>query len=351
MSTPKERVVYFLGAGFSAPLGLPVMADFYNTAQDMFHADPKRYGYVPDILGAAAAISPVKSYYRSDLLHIEEILTILETDAWLKQEDLSKTFRQLIADVIRFRTPEFSVDKAKIDNPRWGAYAFGHPTSNYGMIAAFVANLLHWDLIDKQQGEPKSIQISTNREASAHYDVITVNYDRVLEQVVEYALREFTQGGPEGRPFDNRPGEGAALLKLHGDVEEDIVLPTWKKVLGDSARATWRYAQTVLEQATHLRVVGYSLPSSDTFIQYLLKAGATRGSRLKRIDVLCWDPDGVVKGRFEDLVEFPRFRFLSKKVEEYLARMATMYSTSGQYEPRRRFDSLEYAHEDFFRQA
>jgi len=45
-NNPKKRfdhVVYILGAGFSAPLGLPVMANFLEISKDMFASDPETY--------------------------------------------------------------------------------------------------------------------------------------------------------------------------------------------------------------------------------------------------------------------------------------------------------------------
>jgi len=36
-----EKVVYLLGAGFSAPLGLPVMSNFLEKSKDIYFADPQ----------------------------------------------------------------------------------------------------------------------------------------------------------------------------------------------------------------------------------------------------------------------------------------------------------------------
>ena len=38
-----EKVTYILGAGFSAPLGLPVMQDFLAKSKDLYFSDPRRY--------------------------------------------------------------------------------------------------------------------------------------------------------------------------------------------------------------------------------------------------------------------------------------------------------------------
>ncbi len=41
-----DKVVYFLGAGFSAPLGLPVMRDFLIKSKDMYFENPDRYKHL-----------------------------------------------------------------------------------------------------------------------------------------------------------------------------------------------------------------------------------------------------------------------------------------------------------------
>lgn len=40
-----DKVVYLLGAGFSAPIGLPVMGNFLEKSKDQHYADPDRFGY------------------------------------------------------------------------------------------------------------------------------------------------------------------------------------------------------------------------------------------------------------------------------------------------------------------
>ena len=38
-----QSVVFFLGAGFSAPFGLPVMSNFIDKARDLYFSDPDNY--------------------------------------------------------------------------------------------------------------------------------------------------------------------------------------------------------------------------------------------------------------------------------------------------------------------
>ena len=73
-----ERVVYLLGAGFSAPLGLPVMSNFLMKSKDMYSEDPDRYSHFKKVFDRIREMSVCKNYYKADLFNIEEVLSILE---------------------------------------------------------------------------------------------------------------------------------------------------------------------------------------------------------------------------------------------------------------------------------
>ncbi|MDI6784013.1 MAG: hypothetical protein QME64_07980 [bacterium] len=63
-----ERVVYFLGAGFSAPLGLPVMSNFLMLSKDMFFKDDK-YKYFDEVFKTIKEMAVIKNYFDADLFN------------------------------------------------------------------------------------------------------------------------------------------------------------------------------------------------------------------------------------------------------------------------------------------
>jgi len=81
------------------------------------------------------------------------------------------------------------------------------------------------------------------------YDVISLNYDLVLERACEfldsqcdgqYPLR-FQRAESVASPAE--PGK-PWLIKLHGSAaSDDIIPPTWSKALTPSLREQWRAAQ------------------------------------------------------------------------------------------------------------
>ncbi len=76
-----ENVVYLLGAGFSAPLGLPLMGNFLVKAKDMYWQHPDQFRHFSKVLDTIQKMHVCKSYFESDLSNIEEVLSIPEMQA------------------------------------------------------------------------------------------------------------------------------------------------------------------------------------------------------------------------------------------------------------------------------
>ena len=182
------------------------------------------------------------------------------------------------------------------------------------------------------------------------YAVITLNYDLVLENSAEYLTNQFGNQQRFRRGFGSRVDEDGFdryLAKLHGSIDTDeIVPPTWNKRLtrGDLLKA-WQIAHWLLENANHVRIIGYSLPEADSYIKYLLRAAIVGNSHLKTSDVICLDHSGDVQRRYDDFICFPNYRFKSGSVEDYLKRHLSKYYPTHGYLI---FDQLEDTHHQYF---
>jgi hypothetical protein len=77
-----------------------------------------------------------------------------------------------------------------------------------------------------------------------------------------------------------------------------------------------------------------------------------KAQHLKTIDVLCLDPDGSVKKRFDELISFKDYRFRSYNVEAYLEynfqKNRVRKSSSSSSNHTLSFNCLEEAHKEFF---
>ena len=167
------------------------------------------------------------------------------------------------------------------------------------------------------------------------YSIVTLNYDCVPESVLSFIEAHYNCATPE--PI--------RIAKLHGSVDSgDIVPPTWNKGANRKIVAEWERAYEYMVEANHLRIVGYSLPTADAYVKYLLKSAVTKAPHLKAIDVICLDDDvGSVRSRYNEFVRFTYYRFRNENVIEYLGRI-----NFSRFEPKSiKFDKLEKADRTF----
>ena len=345
-----DRVVYILGAGFSAPLGLPVISNFVVKSKDMYYADPAEYSHFKKVYDVVAEMAVAKNYFDTDLFNIEEVFSIIEMDLQLQGKRLQKTFVDYISDVIEHYTPSLSPYGNFPGN--WQNFIFGKEEvwRRYG---AFVASVLNAGFYEVKSGATGRSFIRRDLDQSqAHYDIISLNYDCVLEIIANHICRTFTESSRTfWRPTAEFvcPDSSSTLAKLHGSVDDRMIVPpTWRKSVTKAIESQWRAARKLLAAANHIRIVGYSLPVADAYVKYLLKSSLIHAHHLKTIDVITLDHDGATKTRYEDFITFKYFRFRNANVIEYLDNIERYISRpQGAVGPSITFDGLERMHEEF----
>ena len=92
-----EKVVYILGAGFSAQFGLPVMSNFLEKSKDMYALKNSGQGNsIPDIDFFESVYREIdklrrcKDFYASDMTNVEEILSLFEMGKMLGSKSKQK---------------------------------------------------------------------------------------------------------------------------------------------------------------------------------------------------------------------------------------------------------------------
>lgn len=334
-----EQVVYFVGAGLSAPIGLPVMSNFLMRSRDQYFSNRERFSSFSAVFDRIARMAVAKNYFRSDLFNIEEILSILEMESLLTDENLSAEFLQYIKDVINYHTPE--VPEPKLPG-NWHDYVF---QGTYRDIGIFVGSLLRLKVLKVKGGSREGSFSATQHDTGFEYNVVSLNYDLVLENCSDHFKRHWNSSTELSRTTKDRRDGNPILIKLHGSVDGEIVPPTWSKSLNPSIALEWREAYRILGSANHIRIIGYSLPITDAYIQYLLKAAVLESTNLKSIDILCLDHDKSVLSRYRDLIHFPYTRFASADSAAYFkaCKQITGDGTAS-------FLNLEPAHNQFFKE-
>lgn len=356
-----ENVVYFLGAGFSAPLGLPLMNNFLSMSKDIYFENPEKYDYFQKVFDTIAEMSVTKNYYNSNLHNIEEILSLLEMRNMLDTKRIPVIMKNYISDVINHFTPEINWDSKLPGN--WQNFVFGkNQIHNY--YGYFLANLFNLELIRfdlaKPPTHPEKFEMQIIKDVRKTYSIITLNYDLVLENIVNYLNTNFY--GENLRLTYNmketKSERKTYLTKLHGSADsKEIIAPTWNKVIRNKyIKDNWETAYNLLTEANHIRIVGYSLPITDSYVKFLLKTAIIkkRTPHLKTLDVICLDNDGSVKRRYDDFIEFENYRF---KNADFITLLRNNYelssgsiikeASSGPVISRIRCNTLERAHNSY----
>ena len=357
-----EKVVYLLGAGFSQPLGLPVMRDFLFRSKDLYFRDPEKYDHFKYILNTIRGMHSAKSYYDVDLLNIEEILSILEMADMVKGgRNRAKRFSRYISDVIESLTPD-------MPGPSFPMLANGkrHLTTDFRRhlfgaqrrkgYGEFVANLLNLRFdVTLRPGEDQEYVVYARIESPrTHYSVVTLNYDKIITKCMEHVATCFTAA----RGHEDS-ASALEIAALHGTVDTNIVAPTWNKWAIRSVKDAWKRAYELLRDANAIRILGYSLPTADTYVRYLLEAAVIESQNLKEIDAICLD-DGqqTMKKHYASFVTCKFFRFKNANISDYLCpvyagtdqdRLSTLRreNISGGEQLSAEFAQLEKHHEDF----
>ncbi len=329
-----ENVVYLLGAGFSQPVGLPLIGNFLEKAKDLEQAEPGKHN-LRKIIEAVGEMHATRTHCKANFEDIEEVLSVLEMQAITGRQASSispEDFTAFIRTVIGAYTPEIELPEGLAETGRWGAdqvtpddclVARG---SVYRHHVPFVVGLLGFRIVSPGKGE-QWLYYEPQRERERRYNVVTLNYDLVIERCLQHL----------GRFLRDRSGVRSAeeeleIIHLHGSIAHgpSIVPPTSLKALHPGLRKMWRRALTLLAEANHIRILGYSLPDNDSYIRYLLKAAACEAQNLKRIDVLCLDDnDGTVKKRYDGLFESRGYQFINGRVETYLMSCMSRAGASG----------------------
>ncbi|HSE67070.1 MAG TPA: hypothetical protein VLB12_08795 [Gemmatimonadales bacterium] len=253
-----RQIVYLLGAGFSAPLGLPVMANFLEKAKDQYYDTHDKFEHFGAVLKTISQMHVAKSYYATDAFNIEDILSILDMQGRLVGSHYGESFTRFLTDVISYHTPE---PQALVSAPQsWSDVVFW--PGSWRAYGPFVAALLGQRFVRSPQFDPSSITATSyscepDAEAGVEYSVITLNYDLVLEKAAGYLRTRHKCAGGFTRGSDN---EGTRLAKLHGSIDTgDIVPPTWSKSLSPaSIGGAWERAYSILKKANDLRIIGFA---------------------------------------------------------------------------------------------
>ncbi len=327
------RTVFVLGAGASKEGGAPVMRDFLDTSEELLRQ--RRVGKAAEhfelVLRARDALQAVHSKAVLDVRNLESVFgafemgRILRRCASLDPKDVEKlrTATRAVITTTLEQSMNFRPDEHRVLPPR-----------PYDEFVSLVTDA-------QQSGAADVAVISFNYDVGLdyafHFKSVPLDYglqdnDTPATNVIPYAKLHgsvnwvlcqhcnavqplnlgdfFTRYKWETAFIDTSKPVRLNIEQALGGLkhceqpctpEALIVPPTWNKSqYGDVIESVWRRAAKEMSEAENIVVIGYSLPQTDQFFQYLFGLGCV-GRRLLRQFIVC-DPDQAVEGRFRELL-------------------------------------------------
>jgi len=330
------KTVYILGAGASVHTEAPLLRDFLVKArllkdgkyppffQDSFN---KVFRWIDTLRGS--------SYYvEFDLDNLEHVFSLADMSRQLGSpggEEIFSSLGDIIAETL---------DGCRIPVEK-GKHGPDKPYSN------FVNNLL---ILNDRRGRLVGLDPATSLKKDV---IITFNYDVMLDYamtanrsfVYSYCLTEEPKPGifpilklhgsvnwascsgcgnqlqviEPILPYDLDVGIVDSIKSIEfkmvteilqkkrcencdkaGALKPILIPPTWSKAVSKTVAAkVWASAVKEIKEAFQIVVIGYSMPPTDTFFQYLLTLGLTSNSQLHRVVVVNKDETDDFRDRYK----------------------------------------------------
>jgi hypothetical protein len=326
---PEHHNVILLGAGASFDADIPLLGSFVDKMSEYVLRGKAREEPIAEsdktILHEANEIRLALERYSSraffDINNLEDILSLLSFES-LADGAYSAKYDKMVHAVARTieLSCKFPYRAQPPDAPVPGGYhwAFWRALLNPALKAAAPALMtFNYDLV-----------LERTLWAQFHYYAHDQNKPKVSSCAVDYHFGSYPRfvvkggiphsyGNPGFRADFLFDGQAAAevsfpYLKLHGSlnwdkemansaqgkltpalfptaaVDRPLILPPVFNKMNSTVNEVWTKALQVLRNAKHIIIVGYSLPKTDIYMQYFLKAAVGPNSKLQKIVV--FDP-------------------------------------------------------------
>jgi NAD-dependent SIR2 family protein deacetylase len=327
--------VFILGAGASAPFGVPVMRSFMARARERYFeiANQSRYKGLADsylkmfefqdaCLKSSWAVNRdwnniEELYTQADLLRIGEISTGFDAEALCRDlawgiwdvyrhvpkriditwESIARSIAHFCGEQVKpsiITTNYDNVCEIGIRNNRMQFYYPGFAPA--WQPSAETAWLLREERISDYSGFDKVIPV-----IKLHGSVNWFTYDESGDAIAMSSLGP-CGGNPtevNGSGFDTHAvqQELSRIINVKAELVPAIVPPMLGKMsVMPAIRRQWSAAVSVLSRAKHIAIVGYSFPVTDAFMPRLLAEGLRANPGIESI-VICdkqprevWEP-------------------------------------------------------------
>lgn len=332
--------VILFGAGASHDAGIPLLRNFVDCMWEFAMRGKVENVPIPEYqlktLVEANKIRKELGFYQSRAYfndrNLEDILSLLSFELFEKDSDWKQKYETLvdaISDTIELscnlkfekHSPElpYIQNKNQIQNiyhQFWAALFSEKLSGNLPAIITF-----NYDLVFERSLWQFFHQRQDNDGLTTCPDSVTLGYfyDKIKPFRIKANAHHYNPNGKTingiKAEFDFHPHNNLDFsipyLKLHGSLNWEasssvepaselgnillravpkpfILPPVFNKISQVQINQVWSKALNVLRNAKHIVVVGYSLPSTDVYMQYFLKSSVGPNSDLSKITV--FDP-------------------------------------------------------------
>jgi len=329
------------------------MSDFLDVASNLLRSDKveeKRVEF-ERVFAAIGGLQVVHSKAQLDLNNIESIFTVLELGRIIQRvpglsvnqiPEAIAALKELIVKTLEV-TMEFPITDSSIGVPK-----------PYEEFASLLTHL-HEDAFPKQTAAVISFNYDIAADMAMHRANLGPDYviekppdkhihvpllklhgslnwatETSTRKIRPLHIRNYLQHNhPDWRVKNSltRVPIGSQLVEYFDkhestkvDPEPVIVPPSWNKADYHVALSNvWAAAAKHLSEATHIYVIGYSLPETDSFFRHLYALGSVGTTPLQKIAVFNPDTTGAIDGRFKNLLgpgATARYEYHAKTFEE-----------------------------------
>lgn len=351
------KTVYVLGAGASCHTGAPLLADFLVKARLLFEGKrelkykksfERVFKWIEGLRGSAY-------YVDFDLDNIEHIFSLADMSKQLSLENGEQLFsdlRYIIMETldtcqINFTGEYFTPD----DTYRNFALRLTELNQQRSNIANQYNNLFERDTIisfnydvmldyafeSERLGIDYNINSNTKHNTEGFHVLKLhgstnwakcINCNNSLQIIPPYPPNPSSYSlykGEKTRKFPFRIVTDVLSLtecdncKKKDVLEPFLIPPTWSKAVKETPIANvWATAVNKIKSAFQIIVIGYSLPPTDTFFQYLMTLGLSENSNLHRVVIVNKDDSEEFQKRYErvfsrSLKDRGRLKYLTGK--------------------------------------
>lgn len=335
-----SHTVFLLGAGFSKPAGIPLLSGFVDRMLEIAvrgvpgeNDDSDDVVTLRDAMKIRGELDGYHGRAHFDDRNIEDILSILSFNVLgggRRESAKLATMARAIAKTIELscavKHPGVEPNRGRVvtDGPElyrrfWKALFSAH-SAGHKLPALLTFN---YDLVLERSLLQVLIGTSYGSSERIPFERFRLNYHTPHAPTRQYKIEyvQYDSWGRKGRPYErgtmlkeepvssNGPVPAIEILKLHGSLnfpkklpkqdiaranwasaldEPFILPPVFNKLNGNGPAPMWRAALERLRNARNVIIVGYSLPQTDIYMQYFLKAAIGPNRDLDRIVV--FDP-------------------------------------------------------------